>query len=62
MSNFNYIKLPLDTEAIISNKPVLVMSEDQLEGKDIEGAHEVVMKWLNALLKDIEQSKKGDCK
>ena len=54
MNKFDFVKLKPD-EIVVSNQPLLIMTEDQLNGDDLQGAHRAVMAWLNLIEDKIDK-------
>jgi hypothetical protein len=54
MNKFHFVKLQSD-EIVVSNRPSLIMTEKQLNGDDLQGAHRVVMAWLNSIEDEIDK-------
>ncbi|PZN83005.1 MAG: hypothetical protein DM484_05505 [Candidatus Methylumidiphilus alinenensis] len=42
---------------IVSDEPILLMTEDQIKGVDLEGAHAAMMKFINEIEGDIIRKK-----
>ena len=54
MNKIHFVKLQPD-EIVVSNRPSLIMTEKQLNGDDLQGAHRVVMAWLNSIKDEIDK-------
>ena len=54
MNKIHFVKLQPD-EIVVSNRPSLIMTEKQLNGDDLQGAHRVVMAWLNSIEDEIDK-------
>jgi hypothetical protein len=54
MSKFHFVKLQSD-EIVVSKRPMLIMTKDQLNMEDLQGAHRAVMTWLNHIEDEIDK-------
>ncbi len=54
MSKFHFVKLQ-PNEIVASNRPPLIMTEKQLNGDDLQGAHRAVMAWLHCIEDEIPE-------
>jgi len=54
MNKFQFVKLQPD-KMVVSNRPSLIMTEKQLNGDDLQGAHQAVMAWLHCIEDEIPE-------